>query len=500
MSAHESLEVELKFDVDVDHPVPDLAALVPDGSVAQPQRFELRATYLDTIGHDLAARKITLRRRTGGTDAGWHLKRPGKAFGSGTVRRELAVPFTDPSTDPAEQEVPAAIRHAIMAIVRDRDLIPVAEITSERTVTVLRDAQGTSLAEFCQDRVISHAHQSQHTQEWAEWEFELTGGGKKLLKAADKLLGSAGARPAVSSSKLARAIGTEPHVHAPGTLPKKPTALDFLVHTVGEHVTALVATDPLVRENAWDAVHQMRVNSRRLRSILTSFPQIADPDSTAGLTAELQALGEVLGEARDREVQLEINTRLLAGEHDVPEQLQAVLIDDEIARQERALRSVRYAMSTSRYLRLLDALDDLVANPVPGPDAARRADKVADEGLAAARTRLRKAEKKLSALPPWSPDWVAQVHRIRRRAKAVRYTAGAVAGLDHPRAGKVGKRAARIQSLLGDFQDTVINREQIARAAQTPDLPPRALLILGRLDEREEQRGRTAVQTYLAER
>ncbi|MFZ2512784.1 MAG: CYTH domain-containing protein, partial [Gordonia sp. (in: high G+C Gram-positive bacteria)] len=311
MSAHETVEVELKFDVDADQAAPDLSDLVPGGSSAAPQRYELRATYLDTATHDLAARKITLRRRTGGTDAGWHLKRPGSEADS---RRELAVNFSDA---PADGEIPATIREMLLAIVRNRALIPVAEIVTDRTVTVVQDVHGQSLAEFCDDKVIAHAHQTQHTQEWAEWEFELTGGDTALLKAARKKLRAAGARKASSASKLARAIGAEPHMHRPPALPSKATALELLVHILGVHFNTLVATDPLVRENAFDAVHQMRVTARKLRSVLTSFPEVLAPASIDGLTDELRALGEVLGDARDREVQLEINTALLARESDV---------------------------------------------------------------------------------------------------------------------------------------------------------------------------------------
>ncbi|MFZ2510442.1 MAG: CHAD domain-containing protein, partial [Gordonia sp. (in: high G+C Gram-positive bacteria)] len=176
------------------------------------------------------------------------------------------------------------------------------------------------------------------------------------------------------------------------------------------------------------------------------------------------------------------------------------LIDVEITRHERAIRSARHAMSTTRYLQLLDRLDALIASPVPGPDADRRARTVADEGIASAVKRLRKAEQKLATMEPWSPEWVEQVHRIRKRAKAVRYTAGVVHEVNDRAARKTAKSATRIQSLLGDFQDTVVNRTQLQRVAQVPDLPPLAVFILGRLDEREEARGRAAVEAYLRTR
>lgn len=492
MSARESLEVELKFDVDAGQPAPDLSGLAPGGAGA-PTVYELNATYLDTAGHDLAARRITLRRRTGGTDAGWHLKRPTT---HSDARRELAIDFTEA---PADGGVPEPIRDAIAAIVRDQPLIPVAEIITERTVTLVHGADGAVLAEFAEDRVLAHAHQSQHTQEWAEWEFELVDGDAELLAAARKLLRAAGARKAASVSKLARAIGSEPRTHTPTRLRKKPTALNLMVHSLATHRDSLVAWDPLVRENAFDAVHQMRVTARKLRSILTSFPQILDPAGIAGLSDELRELGEVLGEARDREVQLEINRELLAQESDVPADLRTALIDDEIASQERALRTLRFALSTPRYLSLLNTLDRVIADPVPGPDADRAAAKVAVAGTEHARKRLRKAEKRLTALEPWSAEWVAQVHRVRKRAKAVRYTADAAKPLDLKTATTTAKHAARIQTHLGHFQDTVVNREQLTRVAAEPGLSARAIFVLGRLDAREETRGRAAVQAYLDE-
>lgn len=494
MSAHESLEIELKFDVDPGLPVPDLRPLVGDGSLTAPQRYELAATYLDTETHELAARRITLRRRTGGTDAGWHLKRPG---GSATVRRERTVDFT---LAPAADGVPEQIRAAILAIVRDRPLIPIAEITTERTVTVLTDADGVSLAEFCEDRVISHAHQSQTTKEWSEWEFELTGGNTQLLKSAKKLLRAAGARKASSASKLAHAIGAEPHTHRPRALAKKPTGADLVLHYLATHRDLLLQWDPGVREEAADSIHQMRVNARKLRSVLSAFPGVLSPERTAPLAADLRSLGNLLGDARDREVQLAINASLLDGEDEVPDDLRAALIDDEVARQQRALRSVHYALSTSRYLRMLDDLDELITVPALGPEADRPAAEIAMTGIDAARRRLRKAERTLSSFEPWSPEWVEQVHRIRKRGKAVRYIADTAKPLRLKEAARVARHAATIQSHLGDFQDTVANRSRLAAVAADPALQSRAQFVLGRLDAREEARGVAAVQAYLDSR
>ena len=103
----------------------------------------LHAVYYDTPGLDLAARHITLRRRTGGTDASWHLK------------------------------LPAELRDIVLAIVRDRPLVAAARIATSRTIDVLYGSDGTALAEFSDDHVSASADGEDIEQRWREWELEL---------------------------------------------------------------------------------------------------------------------------------------------------------------------------------------------------------------------------------------------------------------------------------------------------------------------------------------
>lgn len=501
MSARHTVEVELKFDVKDGARVPDLAALVPDGSIVGPTSYELSATYYDTATHDLAANRITLRRRTGGTDAGWHLKRPAATAMGAAARRELQLDFADA---PADGDVPDTLREPIMAIVRDRPLVPIAELGTERVVTILQDADGNSLAEFCADQVLAYDHGAAHSTEWTEWEFELTGGDADLLKAASRLLRGAGARKARSASKLARAIGSEPEVHParpdrPAKLGKHPTGLELVLHSLAAHRDSLLRWDPLMRENADDSVHQMRVTARKLRALLTSFPTVVDPARTGLLISEFRELGVVLSDARDREVLLASNSALLDSEPTVPDELRHALIDVELRRHDRAVRAAMRAMSTERYLRLLDALDELIVDPTPGPDAHAKASSVALAGIAHAARRLDKAERALNKLDPWSHEWVEQMHRVRKRAKAVRYTAEAAAPLRLAKAAKIARHAENVQGYLGDFQDSIVHRAQFARLSQSREFTSAAHFVLGRLDARVEEAGRAAAAAYLAD-
>src|ERR1700685_2644213 len=84
----EQIETERKYDVDAGFVVPDLAGAGGSVSMAPPDVQLLEATYFDTDDLRLIGAHITLRRRTGGDDAGWHIKLPG----GGDTRRDGAAP------------------------------------------------------------------------------------------------------------------------------------------------------------------------------------------------------------------------------------------------------------------------------------------------------------------------------------------------------------------------------------------------------------------------
>ena len=80
-------EVETKLDAEADFLLPDLSALPHVSGVADGEVHELEAVYLDSADLRLARHGTTFRRRTGGTDAGWHLKLPAAKTGRIEVRR-----------------------------------------------------------------------------------------------------------------------------------------------------------------------------------------------------------------------------------------------------------------------------------------------------------------------------------------------------------------------------------------------------------------------------
>jgi inorganic triphosphatase YgiF len=199
----EHLEIEQKFDVDPGFTRPPFGGLA--GVTAdEPVTYQLSATYYDTPDGRLAASKITLRRRTGGTDAAWHLKLPASAG----ARREVHAPLSA-----GERAVPDELAARVAEVTAGQPLAPIAVLDTERVVVNLRGDDGRVLAEVADDTVTARrlsgaggAGAAGEPQRWREIEVEVPEAAPDLQQAAADLLFEAGARPAGHGSKLARLL------------------------------------------------------------------------------------------------------------------------------------------------------------------------------------------------------------------------------------------------------------------------------------------------------
>lgn len=475
------LEVERKFDVVESTVSPSFEGIAAVAHVEKSPAQTLDATYFDTPIHDLARNKITLRRRTGGSDAGWHLKLP-----SGPdARTEVRLPL---DASDASDTVPNELTDVVLAIVRDRPLQPVARITTRRESQVLYDAAGTALAEFSNDHVTAWSTRgSEDTdapteQEWREWELELlessglsngTAGVELLNRLSNRLL-DAGAAPAGHGSKLARVLGTPPNGATPSG--------DPLQRAIAEQVRELVVWDRAVRADAYDSIHQMRVTTRKLRSLLRDYQESFGLPEDGWVLDELRELAGILGVARDAEVLAERYERDLDGL--APELVRGPvrerLVGGAQRRYQTGLRRSLIAMRSQRYFRLLDSLD-LIAAETPGGIAT--AEEQAPVTIEAAYKKVRKAQRAAAEVDREHPDDHHQrdeaLHRIRKRAKRLRYTASATG------AAKVSEQAKAVQSLLGDHQDSVVSREHLRQEAEIAHAAGENTFTYGLLYQRE---------------
>ena len=481
------VEVERKFDVPPGTVFPSFDGFSAVARVERLPSHSLDAIYFDTPKHDLAVHRVTLRRRTGGADAGWHLKLPAGP----DSRTEVHAPLdADSPEQPPEQLV-----DIVLAIVRDRPLAPVARITTTRSVVMLHGADGAGLAEFCDDEVRAWAiadggHQDE--QQWHEWELELVDGsvdgGAALLDRLGNRLLDAGATPAGHGSKLAKVLDAA--VAAPPDTPEPPA--DPVHRAVAEQVAELLEWDRAVRADVYDSVHQMRVTTRKIRSLLQASEDAFGLTDDAWVLDELRQLASVLGIARDAEVLAERYQRALDA---LPAELvrgpvRERLVEGANRRYQAGLRRSLAAMRSQRYFRLLDALEGLVfAQPLdttPGAEPHRVT-------IDSAYKRIRKAAKSAEQAVEEHKD--EALHRIRKGAKRLRYVAAATGE------SKVSERAKVIQTLLGDHQDSVVSRAHLSQQAEAAHLAGEDTFTYGLLYQQEEDladRCREAVDDALA--
>lgn len=448
-------EIERKFEFTTSKAarrgVPDLTGTAAIAAVADQGTVDLDAVYYDTPDQRLAADGLTLRRRTGGADAGWHLKLPV----SPGVRDEVTAPLSD--------TVPRSLAVLVRSRVRDTTLEPQVRLLSSRHVTHLLDADGALLAELSTDAV--RAERDEATAAWTEVEVELADGvDPALLDAVEKTFRKAGLRVCDAPSKLARALsetGTEPPPR-PGPAPAGATAGEHVLSYLRAQRDALVAQDPAVRRNLPDSVHQMRVACRRMRSAFKTHRKVLDRAATDPLGEELRWLAAELGLDRDQEVLFE---RIQTHVAELPRTLVLGPVRGRLrvwnnARRSGTRRRALAALDGKRYEALLDAVDALLADPPLLPAAAGPAAPVLRKAVLRDYERLATRVAGALDLEPGGPRDLA-LHDARKAAKRARYAAEAAA----PALGKPAKHLAKavksVQTLLGDHQDSVVAREAL---------------------------------------
>ncbi|MFF8312938.1 CYTH and CHAD domain-containing protein [Streptomyces lydicus] len=518
-------EIERKYEADNTTQLPDLAGVGRVAAVVERGVEDLDALYYDTPDQRLTSAGITLRRRTGGRDAGWHLKLPA---GPGE-REEIRAPLSDVP--------PPELTSLVRARVLDGGLVPVVRLRTRRTVRELRDAAGAPLAEVAVDEVWAWpAGEAEKPgaaglagcteARWREIEVELTGGGERdpgLLDDAERALAAVGVRPASAPSKLARALeetGLRPARPGDRTAAvdrrkdgeatrrknfgkkasrkkdsgkkgsgRKGTAGDLVLAYVREQLRVIVELDPAVRRDVPDSVHRMRVATRRLRSAFRSYTKVLDREVTAPVGGELKWLAAELGVERDREV---LTDRLVTAVAEAPRTLRLGPVDARLriwSERHRAASRERVlaALDGDRYLALLKTLHALLEDPPLRPGAGRPAPEIAARAVLKDYRRLaRRVRTALDA--PAGQDRDVALHRARKAAKRTRYAAEAARpALGRP-AKKFAKRVKRVQQLLGDHQDSVVARGALRELATQAQQAGEGGFTFGLLYGREEAR------------
>jgi CHAD domain-containing protein len=442
--------------------------------------LDMRTTYYDTADLRLARSGVTLRYRTGEEGgARWTLKLP--VLGEGmTIRDEQHF-------SGAPHRVPADAQDLVTAYVRAAPLASVASIRTRRHRWLLKTADAAELAEVVDDEV-SVVDDGQVVGRFRELEVEARLLDKKGIERVAALLTEAGAMASEPIPKFVRALGSK--ATAPADVPREldvsPSAPAgrAVQAALAADLARLIAHDPGVRLGVDDeAVHQMRVATRRLRSDMRTFAPLIEPEWAGPIVDELKWLGKALGAVRDVDVLIEEFERSGADFRDSLDPL----FDHLTARRAAARDALVADLRSDRYKALLDRLVEAVAAPAFTPRSQRACAEELPVLVAGAWRNLARAGRGLRETDS-DKTW----HKVRIRAKRARYAAEAVApalaSSNSKDATRFAKACAKVQGVLGELQDAVVAIGVIDEIASAHPRSGRLNVALGRLIERQATR------------
>ncbi|MBA2252523.1 MAG: CYTH and CHAD domain-containing protein [Nitrospirales bacterium] len=462
-----AIERETKLSVDRRFRLPKLKGQ------GLPQRV-LTSTYYDTSNYRLAHAKITLRRRTENRRSVWQLKLP-----CDTARREIEMPG-------AAGAPPAALQDLLVVHLQGQGLIPVATLRTWRTgirVHGQKDASADVVLDrvsVLKDRHVAHS--------FRELEIERVSGKDDLRSHLEETLRKSGAGDHDGRPKLFRALEL-PAPHPTEPPPVEAPAIEHLRFILMQHVEVLRVHDPGTRLGGEiEDVHAMRVSTRRLRAILRAARPLVVPGWGESLRTELAWLGELLGPARDLDVQLkyfrEEAAALEARDRRPLERFVAHLRTE----REKAQHALVAELKSSRYLKLIDKFVQAAQEPAVVMSTETLCDIAAADFM-----KLRKARRKLGGAPSDSA-----LHRMRIKTKRARYAAELAETSRGKQAKSFIMQAKVFQNLLGVHQDAVLAEQHIRKFSEQ-STSVRAAFVAGRMVERQHQRRESARITFRAQ-
>ncbi|WP_066515700.1 CYTH domain-containing protein [Curtobacterium ammoniigenes] len=389
------LEIERTYDLPEGVAPPSLDGVATIVGSERLDPFELDATYWDTANYDLVAARVTVRRRTGGPDAGWHIKRAA----SDTHREEQHFPLTD---DP--DSVPAALLDALFIERRGRALTPIVRIQTQRTVTRLLDSAGTQIAEIADDavtasRLDADAHGPRH---WREVEVELTGvdadDASAVIGALDERFAAIGAGPAAVSSKLARGLaGASVPRLTRGEKPEKGTAARVLRKRLKRLRAELVDQASLLAQHTDGSaadIGRTAAAAVRVDALLSVYRPAfgVDPTTEAAVAAAAHLAERAARAERSERLMRDLHVAAVpAVDALVPARARARVQDRCSALRDRSIADLAAFVASQEFVTLLEVLDEVVERPAPTDWSLRTPKTVAQDVTADWKRRAQEA-------------------------------------------------------------------------------------------------------------
>jgi len=447
---------ELKLSVDPDFRLPKFPG-------TPRSRHLVISTYYDTEAYDLARAHITLRYRVERGKKTWQLKIP-----LGEHRQEVEVAD-------GELHPPSLLCDLLLLHLTQRKLLPVVTLRVWRTGVLVRQGQ-VPVAEIALD-TVSVEKQGRVLQRFRELELEPRQGDEHSLRSLEQQLRDAGASDHDGRPKFFRALSLSlPTSPAP---PKSDeSVVDHLKWALTQHVNGLIVHDPGTRLGTEsESLHYLRVATRRLLALLRMASPILLPAWEIALQQELEWLNQLLGPARDLDVQITYFEQEAIGLGARDRTLFAPFIA-QLRQQRDAVQTLLLSeLKSARYLELVRRLQQATQNPsvIESPLTVHQL----------AKQQFKKVRKVIIHIGPSLTD--AQLHTIRIKAKRARYAAEFARWTVGKPAIRAMKAARAVQDLLGVQQDARQAEIHIRRLLKY-STSVRAGFVAGQMVERQRQR------------
>jgi CHAD domain-containing protein len=250
---------------------------------------------------------------------------------------------------------------------------------------------------------------------------------------------------------------------------------------IAHQLRAMTAEQAGASSGDVEAIHRLRVATRRLRAALRMLREVAPSDEAESATEELGWLCDAIGAVRDLDVLSQmLEDRATRLENDF---IRALAPLSGTIRRQRAVEQERLvaALKSERHRGLVQRLGAIAAEP----DA-----ETVTLGAVAARLlrpQLRAMLRAGAGLDDASPP--ETLHRLRVRVKKLRYALEPLREVGGKPARRMLRGLERLQDRVGMYNDAAIAAAWLRGwAADTRDAPAAAMMATGALIHSMERR------------
>ena len=461
-NVHQLHEREIKFHVPPRFQIPDNV-----GIPISPRVFT--STYYDSEQHRLGQLGLTLRKRVEKGQGVWQLKIP-----SGEYRIELEI-------DSGSHHIPGQFLELLTGFFRKHEPVQLGKLRTWRTGWLVQE-EGKFVAEVVLDSVAL-LQENKIISRFREMELELKEGKPSHLTFLRKTLQKAGAKPKALQPKIFQALQL-PYPIADPQVDPTASPSEHIRAKLQAQINQMLIHDPGTRLGRdIEALHQMRVATRRMRAIFRSVRTFLEPEWTKKIRQEVGWIGSLLGEVRDWDVLLESLSKEYFGMNSKEER--AFLHIQKIFQDERSLARGRLleGLGSDRYVDLLNTLEDSLGHLPFQSDHPTMAD--------LARKAFAKLEECVESTQGRFPE--QELHHIRILVKRARYTVELSEPFLRKHAKRFLQQAKSLQDVLGQHQDALVLEHQLL-SHRTLTRSPGVAFVKGILVERCRNRQKATRQ------